>query len=244
MSIFDRPRPTGPPRDAGPLAASGRDALPLDEVTRADVRRRIERGERRVRAIEDAQTRQAQEALDGPYYGAPFGAERLLRELRSVREASRDPRVMARRLVEGADDRDELRARGWRDDWIDAAQEDLRRSLARRVAEPEERRTASPLTAGGVGHLVTSSAPPAVAHLTRQDRAAALRNVAALRAAGIDVDRDQPGWRERLASAVPDRPVQPDQWPPARREAPGRGVPGPTRSQGSASRSRATKRTP
>jgi hypothetical protein len=182
-SIFDTPRPTGPPRYLGPDVGSGLDLLPLGGRSAPSY------PGARLRAVRQAQARRREEPYDG---------DRLLRDLRSVREAAEDPRIMARRLQDGSTDRDELLARGWTEKTIRAA-----------AAEVVTRsRVASPVTAGAGASRPAAGGgggrpAPAVA---QRDRRGVVLNVAQARAAGYDPDVLWPGWKGRLASATPERP--------------------------------------
>jgi hypothetical protein len=190
-SNFDTPRPTGPPRYLGPDVGSGLDLLPLGGRSAPSY------PGARLRAIRRVQARRREEPWDG---------DRLLRDLRSIRQAAEDPRVMASRLADGSTDHDELLARGWTERTIRmAAAEVVTRS---RVAPSASAEAAAPPVTAGAGAVERragggGSRPAPVVHLTPRDRAAAIRNLNALRAAGIDVDRDQSGWRKRLAGGSP-----------------------------------------
>jgi hypothetical protein len=132
-SIFDQPRPTGPPRHLGPPVGSGVDLLPFAPRPSFPGARR--------RAID--RLRQDREE--------PFDGDRLLRDLRSIREASRDPLVMARRLADGADDQEELRSLGWTDE-----------TIRRAAAEVVGREPASSSPPGPAAASITAAGGPSI----------------------------------------------------------------------------------
>jgi hypothetical protein len=148
--------------------------------------------------------------LVGPFRVRPerrYDADRLRRDLASIREAGRDPRVLAARLADGADEREELRRLGWTNERLDRAAADLRDDLQRRVHSP----AAAAVTAGG-GALLSSvgalSTPPAVASgrqgRTARDLAGMAGNIAAARRAGLDPAKLWPGQ-----AGLPGRPSPP-----------------------------------
>jgi hypothetical protein len=218
MSIFDKPRPTGPPRHLGPDVGSGVDLLPRDDPA---FRRRStvakQKALKRFRCPDCNVVRQvvflnptehdlyAGRPLACPECSStktpipgrgrlPLGAA-LLRDLRQIHEASSDPLVMASRLANGVDDLAALRERGWTDETLRRAEADGRRILARRVAAVTAGGGASAAQSLGAGG---TTAPPAVASLTPQHREAALFNVGRAQRLGYDPDRMWPNWRERL----------------------------------------------
>jgi hypothetical protein len=146
-------------RYTGPNAASGTDLLPSSDPgsTAALLARRRESF---LRVRKDR-------LAVGPFRVRPerrYDDARLRRDLASVREAGRDPRVLAARLADGADEREELRRRGWTDERLASAQEGLRDDLQGRVHPPRR----PPLIAGGGpgGSGSPQSRPPLAASLT------------------------------------------------------------------------------
>jgi hypothetical protein len=91
----------------------------------------------------------------------------LLADLRSIREASRDPIIMAQRLAEGATELDELRRRGWTDERIRGAVAAVVEP-GRMAPSPPGRAAASTLTASGG----LRRPPAAPARLVRRPRPA------------------------------------------------------------------------
>jgi hypothetical protein len=142
---------------------------------------------------------------------------------------------MAQRLADGFDDLDELCRMGWSDERIRRA---AVAAVARGAASSTPGDAAASNVTAGAGAATNATATssrefldgrppaPAVAPLTHRHRAAALGNVAAVRAAGYDPDRFYPGWRALLASAVPDRPPKAGHQPLEGGNRPGRGSTG------------------
>jgi hypothetical protein len=134
----------------------------------------------------------------GPYRVLPekrYDADRLRRDLASVREAGRDPRVLAARLADGADEREELRRRyGWTDERIDGARDELQRH----VHPPRTNVTA------GAGVSATRSRPSSLPPIERLGTAG--QHITAARAAGYDPVKLWPSLRGLVASGGPNRP--------------------------------------
>jgi hypothetical protein len=222
VSIFDRPRPTGPPRHLGPDVGSGVDLLPRDDPA---FRRRStvakQKALKRFRCPDCNVVRQviflnptehdlyAGKPLTCPECSStktpipgrgrlPLGAA-LLRDLRQIHEASCNPLVMAQRLADGSDDLAELRARGWTNETLQRAVADGRQALARRVASVTAGAgAATNATAASTRpELLRGGRPPApaVTSLTPRHRIEALLNVGRARALGHDPDKLYPAHR-------------------------------------------------